>query len=238
MPDHAPPDHPIRIVLFDLDGTLADTAPDLAYALNRTLEKHGRTTLPLDTIRPGASHGSAALIRLGFKMEPKEKGFDLLRQDFLGFYRKHICRETRLFPGMPELLAQLEAHGYRWGVVTNKPSELTNALMEQLGLSERAACIVSGDTTPNSKPHPQPILHACELAGGHPENCLCVGDAQRDIEAGINAGTATLTALFGYIGEEDHPLKWGADGHINHPMEILDWLRLPRVRTNHEPRLQ
>ena len=224
MTTDAPGSDRIRVVLFDLDGTFADTAPDLAYALNRTLELHGREPLPLEQIRPAASHGGIALIRLGFGLEPQDEGFASLRQEFLRFYREHLCRETALFPGMLQLLEELERRGIRWGIVTNKPARLTNPLMEQLGLNERAACIVSGDTTGNSKPHPEPILHACRLAGGRPEECLYVGDAQRDIEAGRNAGTATLIALFGYLGEDDHPETWGADGAVAQPSEILEWL--------------
>lgn len=212
------------MVLFDLDGTFADTAPDLAYALNRTLESHGREPLSLEQIRPAASHGGIALIRLGFGLQPQDEGFEALRQEFLRFYRDHLCRETTLFPDMPQLLEELERRGIHWGIVTNKPAWLTDPLMEQLGMSERAACIVSGDTTGNSKPHPEPILHACRLAGGRPEECLYVGDAQRDIEAGRNAGTTTLVALFGYLGEEDHPETWGADGTVAQPSDILGWL--------------
>ena len=214
----------IRIVLFDLDGTFADTAPDLANALNRTLENHGKTALPLEQIRPAVSHGAAALIQLGFGLQPGDEPFEALRQELIGYYSEDLSSETTLFPGMKEVLDQLESSGLRWGIVTNKPARLTDPLMEQMGMHERAACIVSGDTTANSKPHPEPILHACELAGGTPQQCLYVGDAKRDIEAGHNAGTQTLVALFGYLGEEDHPEEWQADAHIDHPGGILEWL--------------
>ncbi|HEC16353.1 MAG TPA: HAD family hydrolase [Sedimenticola sp.] len=218
--------HGIRIVLFDLDGTLADTAPDLADALNRTLELHGRPPLPYSRIRPEVSHGAGALIRLGFGGD-----FEPARQDLLRFYQADIHRKTGLFPGMEEVLGQLERHNIRWGVVTNKPSWLTNPLMAGLGLAGRAACVVSGDTTSNKKPHAEPILHACELAGGHaPGECLYIGDARRDIEAGHNAGAATLIALFGYLGENDRPDDWGADGAVERPEQILDWLVLPRPK--------
>ncbi len=214
----------IRIVLFDLDGTFADTAPDLANALNRTLENHGRERLPLEQIRPAVSHGAAALIRLGFGLQPGDEPFESLRQELIGYYSEALSRETTLFPGMKEVLEQLESRGLRWGIVTNKPARLTDPLMEQLGMHERAACIVSGDTTANSKPHPEPILHACRLAGGTPEQCLYVGDARRDIEAGHNAGTKTLVALFGYLGEEDQPEEWAADAQVEQPTDILEWL--------------
>jgi len=214
----------IRTALFDLDGTLADTAPDLGYALNALLAEHGRSALPYAAIRPVASHGAAALIELGFGIARTDAHFAPLRERFLEIYRANLTRETRLFPGMPELLDALAARDINWGIVTNKPAFLTDPLIEQLGLTEEAVCRVSGDTTANRKPHPEPMLHACQLAGSKPEECLYVGDAARDIEAGKAAGMKTLVALFGYIGADDHPETWGADGMIRHPSEILDWL--------------
>jgi N-acetyl-D-muramate 6-phosphate phosphatase len=217
-----------KIVLFDLDGTFADTAADLAHALNQTLQLHGEPTLSLEQIRPAVSHGGIALIRLGFNIELKDPRFESLRHDLLRFYIQDICLHTTLFPGMEPLLQRLEENNIPWGIVTNKPEWLTNPLMQQLQMTERAACIVCGDTTPNPKPHPEPILLACKLAGGHnPSECIYIGDAKRDIEAGNSAGTATLTALFGYIDENDNPDEWGADGTIEHPSQILDWLDLP-----------
>lgn len=227
MPEHAVCcDRSIRVVLFDLDGTFADTAADLAYALNQTLLRHGRAALPFKTIRPHVFQGGKALIRLGFQIEPEHPDFETYRKDLLEIYRDNIHRETRLFPGMEQVLSSLEKNGISWGIVTNKPSWLTDPLMSSMQLDQRAACIVSGDTTSNSKPHPEPILHACELAGGKAAECLYIGDAERDIEAGRVAGTATLTALFGYIGENDKPDEWGADGSVESPAEILDWLGL------------
>ncbi|MET0087290.1 MAG: HAD-IA family hydrolase [Sedimenticola sp.] len=217
---------PIRVVLFDLDGTFADTAPDLAFALNQTLIRHGRQPLPDAVIRPHVSHGGKALIRLGFGIEPEHPDFEIYRKDLLEIYRNNIHRETALFPGMDDVLNTLERHGIAWGIVTNKPSWLTDPLMQSMGLDDRAACIVSGDTTSNSKPHPEPILHACRIAGGEAAECLYIGDAERDIEAGRVAGTATLTALFGYIGEDDNPDNWGADGSVATPVEILEWMGL------------
>jgi 2-phosphoglycolate phosphatase len=212
---------PIHLVLFDLDGTLADTAPDLAYALNQTLEKHGRDPLPFEQIRPHVSHGGIALIRAGFGIEPEHPEFQQYREDLLDIYQQNIARETVLFPDMPQVLEQLEQHGIGWGIVTNKPAWLTDPLMQGMGLTHRAACIISGDTTPNSKPHPGPILYACESAGITPTACLYIGDAERDIVAGRDAGTATLTALFGYLDEKDQPDSWGADDCIAEPLDIL-----------------
>lgn len=214
----------IRTVLFDLDGTLADTAPDLAYALNTVLAEYGKAVLPYDRIRPVVSHGAAALVELGFGLARSDPHFPPLRERLLEIYRLHLARETRLFPGMPALLDTLAARDLNWGIVTNKPAFLTEPLVDALGLREDIACIVSGDTTANRKPHPQPMLHACALAGSRPPECLYVGDAGRDIEAGKAAGMRTLVALFGYIGPEDRPETWGADGLIEKPEDILDWL--------------
>ena len=214
----------VNLVLFDLDGTLVDTAPDLAYALNQTLKRYGRHSLPLEKIRSHVSHGGTALIRAGFEMEPEHSDFQRYRQEFLTIYEQNISRETTLFPGMEEVLSTLEERGIAWGIVTNKPTWLTNPLMEEIGLVQRAACIISGDTTKNSKPHPGPILHACEQVGYPPEECLYIGDAARDIEAGNSAGTTTIIARFGYIAEHDKPDAWGADGCIDEPGQILKWL--------------
>lgn len=212
---------PIHLVLFDLDGTLADTAPDLAYALNQTLGKHGREPLPFEQIRPHVSHGGIALIQAGFGIQPEHPEFQHYREELLTIYQQNIVRETALFPDMARVLEQLEQHGIDWGVVTNKPAWLTDLLLGGMGLTDRAACIISGDTTPNSKPHPGPILYACECVGITPAACLYIGDAERDIVAGRAAGTATLTALFGYLDEEDQPDNWGADDCIAEPLDIL-----------------
>jgi phosphoglycolate phosphatase len=214
----------IRTVLFDLDGTLADTAPDLAYTLNTLLQERNKPALPYESIRPVASHGAAGLIELGFGVARDTPGFTPLRERFISIYRAHLTRATRLFPGMSVLLDQLAARGLNWGIVTNKPAFLTDPLIEQLGLREDAVCVVSGDTTANRKPHPEPMLHACQLAGSKPEECLYVGDAERDIEAGNAAGMQTLVALFGYISAQDHPETWGARGLIQSPQDILAWL--------------
>ena len=147
-----------------------------------------------------------------------------MRERLLARYRDNIARKTRPFPGMAEVLDQLETQGYNWGVVTNKPGWLTDPLLKTLGLFERAACIVSGDTLETRKPHPAPMLHACERAGSKPEHCVYVGDARRDIDAGRNAGMHTLVALFGYLREHDRPHEWRADGMIHAPQDLLDWL--------------
>ena len=217
---------PVRLVLFDLDGTLADTAPDLAYALNQTLVRHGHEPLPFEQIRPHVSHGGIALIRFGFGISPDHPKFQQYRQDLLSVYQANLTRETTLFPGMGSVLDELEQASIDWGVVTNKPAWLTDPLMAGMGLTQRTACVVSGDTTTHSKPHPEPILHACRIAKTEPAACLYVGDAERDIVAGRNAGTHTLVALFGYLGHDDRPQDWGADDMLSQPGEILDQLGL------------
>ena len=214
----------IECVLFDLDGTLADTAPDLAAALNSTLEHFGRPTLPFETIRPHVSHGGIALIRLGFNIEPGDANFETYRKFLLDYYLENICQHTRLFDGMDELLNHLEKQQIKWGIVTNKPSWLTDPLMLAMQLTQRAVSIVSGDTCEKNKPHPMPILFACEQASVHPRNCLYIGDAERDIQAGKAAGCTTVTALFGYIDDHDKPEEWQADHNINHPTELISYL--------------
>ncbi len=217
--------HGYDAVLLDLDGTLADTAPDLANALNQTLHYYGKEQLPFDTIRPHVSHGGLALIKLGFGFDERHADYAETREYLLNYYRQHIAQHTRLFAGMGELLATLESQGTPWGIVTNKPARLTVPLLKALALDQRAACAVSGDTVSNSKPHPAPLLHACKIIGVNAGRCLYVGDAERDIEAGRNAGMTTLAASFGYIGENDNIDRWGADGVVNSAKEIAAWLK-------------
>lgn len=209
----------IKTVLFDLDGTLADTAPDLAAALNHVLKTHNCEPLPFETIRPFVSHGGMALITLGFGKEHPE--FDTLYRELLQYYQNNIANETVLFPGMDELLLELEEKNINWGVVTNKPSWLTEPLLDALNLTSRSVAIVSGDTLEQRKPHPAPILHACKQAGSEADECIYIGDAERDIEAGNRAGMHSIVALFGYIAESDTPNNWGAHSSINHPLEII-----------------
>jgi len=215
---------PFSAILFDLDGTLVDTAPDLAFALNTLLEQEGFTALAYDAIRPVASNGSPGLLFLGFGILPDHKDYPLLQQRFIELYQDNITRETALFDGMEEVLSALEKANISWGIVTNKPAFLTAPLLKQLNLAHRAGCIVSADTTPFSKPHPAPMFHACEIIKHKPEQCLYIGDAARDIEAGKNANMQTVAALYGYISSDDNPDHWQADSSINHPRDILQWL--------------
>jgi 2-phosphoglycolate phosphatase len=222
----------IRTILFDLDGTLLDTAPDLADALNKVRQENGLEPLPYEVIRPKVSHGSKGLMEVGFDFQPGTEKYEKNRLRLLEIYSQHLADKTRLFPGMSDLLDRIERRGMNWGVVTNKPAWLTDPLMDALQLTKRASCIISGDSTTNRKPHPDPMLHACELAGSNINECIYIGDAQRDIEAGRNAGMKTLVALFGYIDKSESPEDWQADHMINTPDEILDWIERQALQGN------
>jgi 2-phosphoglycolate phosphatase len=214
----------MKAVLFDLDGTLADTAPDLGHALNLQRERHGLPPLPQEIIRPYASHGTVGLFDIGFGLTPQDARFAPMREEYLALYTANLCLHTTLFPGMAELLDELEGKGIAWGVVTNKPARFTNPLLELLGLTQRAASIVSGDTCPHPKPHPEPLLCAAREIGVAPQSCLYVGDAERDIEAARAAGMPALVAAYGYLGENDKPETWRALSIIDTPAEIMRYL--------------
>jgi phosphoglycolate phosphatase len=211
-------------VLFDLDGTLVDTAPDLAFALNSVLQEQGKALLPYDLIRPVASNGAAGLLDLGFAISGDDDIFPPLRARLLEIYQDNITRESKLFDGMEQVLTSLENANISWGIITNKPAFLTDPLVEALQLSKRAACVVSGDTTAHSKPHPAPMLHACKVINHSAEQCIYIGDAARDIEAGRNTNMQTVAALYGYIDKHDDPANWNADFSIQHPHDILKWI--------------
>jgi phosphoglycolate phosphatase len=208
-------------MLFDLDGTLADTAPDLAAALNTTLEHFGHTPLSFKQIRPAVSHGGIALIALGFDLSPEAPGFEERRQHLLKVYLDNICHETRLFPGMETVLHTLCNKNIPWGIVTNKPAWLTDPLMQALPMPCSTEVIVSGDTCAHNKPHPLPLLHAAERLGISATQCLYVGDAERDIQAGKAAGMDTACALFGYLQDRDSPEEWQADHYVDIPEDLL-----------------
>ena len=214
----------IKAVLFDLDGTLVDTAPDLGYALNLQRARHGLAPLPDDIIRPQASHGARGLLAVGFDLTPEAPSFARMREEFLQLYADNICRHSRPFPGILDLLAELDARQLKWGVVTNKPACFTEPLMSILELAERAACIISGDTCPQPKPHPAPMLAAAELCGATPAQCLYLGDTERDIQAANAAAMPSLVAAWGYLDAGDQPHTWGAHAQIHHPIDTLDYL--------------
>lgn len=215
-----------QCILFDLDGTLADTAPDLGGALNRVLQEEGRPPLPADTTRPIISHGVRGLLRVGFGLTPDDNAYAALAERLLAHYTANICAETRLFDGMDALLATLERDGIHWGIVTNKPTRFTDPLVAALGLTQRAACIVSGDTTARPKPWPDPLLHACTLAAVSPARTLYVGDDIRDIQAGHAAGMPAIAAAWGYLGTDDPIHTWGADAIADTPHTFLSALAL------------
>lgn len=214
----------IRAVLFDLDGTLVDTAPDLGHALNLQRARHGLAPLADEVIRPQASHGARGLLGVGFGVRPDDVKFPALREEFLELYAANLCRHSRPFPGIPELLDAIEARGLKWGVVTNKPARFTEPLMSLLDLAERATCIVSGDTCPQPKPHPAPMLAAAELCQAMPAQCLYLGDAERDIQAATAAAMPALVAAWGYLDATDQPHTWGAHAEIHRPLDTLDYL--------------
>ncbi|MGD8377995.1 MAG: phosphoglycolate phosphatase [Gammaproteobacteria bacterium] len=213
-----------RNILFDLDGTLADTAVDLAGALNELLVEQGRPPLPFEQIRPVVSDGSPAMLGLAFGVKRGEPGFEQLRNRFLELYAADLSRGTRLFRGVEELLAALDGRRLPWGIVTNKPAALTAPLLSALALDIRSACVVSGDTLERNKPHPDPLLHACRLCAMEPGETVYVGDARRDVEAAHAAGMACVVAGYGYLGAGENPTDWNAEGIISEPGQLLDWL--------------
>ncbi len=211
----------VTACLFDLDGTLADTAPDLAAALNRVRVDHGMVPLPLDVLRPMASHGARGLLQVGMGVGGDDPRFPALRDVFLAHYLAAIDTHTRLFDGVDALLAQLHEQGIPWGIVTNKLAAYTAPLVERLPWPNPPRCIVSGDTTARPKPAPDPLLHAAALLGHAPGRCVYVGDDQRDIQAARAAGMRAVAAAYGYCGRSE-PRSWDADAIIGHPLELLD----------------
>jgi phosphoglycolate phosphatase len=212
-------------ILFDLDGTLADTAPDLAAAVNKMRHERGLEMVPLDSLRPLASAGARGLLGGAFGIGPDHHDYASMRDEFLANYEADLCIETILFPGIGEILDELDARGVRWGIVTNKVARLTEPLVAQLGLDMRAGCIVSGDTTPHSKPHPAPLLHAAKELALPPERIVYVGDDLRDVQAGFAAGMVTVAAAYGYCGNDIPPTQWHAKHVVNSTAELYELLR-------------
>jgi len=215
-----------QAVFFDLDGTLADTAEDLAAPVNAMRAERGLEPLPLADLRPYASMGARGLILRGLGVEREAPEFEALRLDFLERYEQAICVRTRLFEGIAEVLAELEGAGVRWGVVSNKFERYVRPIMDTLGVLSRSATAVGGDTTAFAKPHPEPLLHAARLAAVEPQFCVYVGDDARDIEAGRAAGMATIAAAYGFCGDASPPAQWGADALIERPLQLLGLLAL------------
>jgi N-acetyl-D-muramate 6-phosphate phosphatase len=215
----------VHAVLFDLDGTFADTAPDLAAALNHVRATRDLAPLPLETLRPQASHGSVGLLKVGMSITPDSPDFASLREIFLQHYADNICVHTRLFDGMAKLLNQLDARDIVWGIVTNKPHRFTVPLMQALGYAQRAGCLISGDTCAHAKPHPEPMHEACatlKISAGH---CLYLGDDKRDMDAANAVNMRGIIANYGYVSEDCSIANWQAYGSVNAPLELLDFLK-------------
>lgn len=209
-------------VLFDLDGTLIDTAPDFVAVLNRQLQAHGRATLPPASIRAMVSQGARAVVALGFgdRFDVESDEFEALRQEFLQTYLKHIADESRLFPGMDALLTGLEARGTPWGIVTNKNSMFTLPLLKALHLDSRCKVTICPDMVTHTKPHPEPMFKAASILGVKPEACVYVGDHRRDIDAGRNAGMTTVAVGFGYVLDGESAHDWNADHTVDTVSEL------------------
>lgn len=214
----------LRAVLFDLDGTLVDTAPDMGSAVNELRAERGLEALEAERLRPWVSHGSPGLLKIAFGIESDAADYVELRDRFLALYEARLSRETQLFDGMQVVLDELQARKIAWGIVTNKPGWLTDALLRDLAISPAPQCAVSGDTTAHRKPHPEPILHACRLLRIEPAHTLYVGDAERDVQAAHAAGMRALAAGYGYLHEHEDPAEWKPDGVIHAPGELLAWI--------------
>ncbi len=212
------------LVLFDLDGTLVDSAPDLAGAANDLRVGRGLPPLPYEVLRPVASAGARGLVGAAFGLAPGDEGFPALRDAFLDRYAERLLSQTRVFDAVDTLLAALDSAGLRWGIVTNKAMRFTAPIVAGLGLAERAAAVVAGDSTPHIKPHPEPLLHAARAVGVDPNRCAYVGDDLRDMQAGRAAGMATLVAAWGYLGHGEPIDAWGADQVLAEPAALLNWL--------------
>jgi len=215
-----------RAVLFDLDGTLIDSAPDLAGAANALRAKHGMQPLPYEQLRPMVGTGARGMVGVAFGVAPGDERFEQLRDAFLALYELAMLDRTRVFDDIEPLLAGLETAGIPWGIVTNKATRFALPVAQGVGLVPRAGALVCGDTTPHAKPHPEPLWEAARRLGCEPAECLYVGDDLRDVQAGHAAGMGTLVAAWGYLGQGEPVQAWGADGIIESPRALLKWLRL------------
>ena len=218
----------IRAVLFDLDGTFADTAPDLGYAVNRMRIARSLPPVPDEKTRPVTSSGARGLLDAGFGITPDHADYPAMRDEFLNLYEANLCRETRLFDGMAELIETLEARAITWGIVTNKAERFALPLIRLLGYGTRAACVIGGDTTGKLKPHPDSLYAAARAINIKPAACLYVGDDERDVQAGRAAGMKTVAVRYGYLNGSD-PAAWGADAVVETPLDILPLLTSTRM---------
>lgn len=221
----------INSVLFDLDGTLADTAPDLGYALNQQRLGRGLAELPIAELRIHASSGARGLLQRGFGIGPDDSDYLAMRDEFLDLYERNVSRSSALFPGVASVLDQLDARGVSWGIVTNKAERFTFPLLRALRLLDRAACVVCGDTTPYAKPHPAPLLEAMSRLGASASGCIYIGDDERDVQAAHAAGLRAVVVRYGYLGNGRPPEEWGTDLLVDSPAELgvmlFEDLKLP-----------
>jgi len=215
----------VQAVLFDLDGTLIDSAPDLGAAADRMRTGRGLESLPLERYRPMAGAGARGMLGIAFGMTPEHPDYEAMREEFFVNYENCMTERTYAFDGVAELLGQLHGRGLAWGVVTNKSQRFTLPLTRQMPLFATAGTVVSGDTTPHAKPHPAPLLEAARQLGLEPARCIYVGDDERDIVAGLAAGMGTVAASYGYLGSNADTRRWGAHAHIASPLELLALLQ-------------
>ncbi|MBE2241395.1 MAG: phosphoglycolate phosphatase [Burkholderiaceae bacterium] len=216
-----------RVVLFDLDGTLVDSAPDLAGAGNEMRLQRGLPALPYETLRPMVGSGARGMVGVALQVTPGDPDFAALRDEFLARYEARLTRESRIFDAVVPVLSALDAASMRWGIVTNKVARYTHPVVQGLGLASRAAVVICGDSTPHSKPHPAPLLEAARRLGVQPGDCVYVGDDLRDVQAGRAAGMRTIAAAWGYLGLGEPIGAWNADAVIDSPGELLQWLAMP-----------
>ena len=214
----------LSCVLFDLDGTLVDTAPDLFACLNESLQYHGFSVVSDVRLKPFISYGAVVLVEESLKDKASDQEKALVVETLLAIYQHNIVRYSAFFDGMLDVLDTIESRGLKWGIVTNKRQRFTSPLIAALNLTERVACVVSGDTTANPKPHIDPMLEACKQAQVLAHECVYIGDAIHDIQAGSNAQMKTLVALYGYLSDKDKPEEWGADGFISSPQQLSTWI--------------
>jgi 2-phosphoglycolate phosphatase len=223
-------DFKLSCVLFDLDGTLVDTAPDLIACLNNALGIHQLDTVDAEYVKPFISLGALPMINASVSEAVSEAEKTRILDTMLNCYENNIAKHAVFYAGMIGTLATIEQYGLKWGVVTNKRKRFTDPLMDALDLTRRAACIISGDSTANPKPHPEPMLAACQQAGVHPHECVYIGDASHDIEAGKSVRMKTLAAVYGYIKPNDNPETWGADALIDSPEQLITWIHAALCR--------
>ncbi len=214
----------IEAVLFDLDGTLIDSAPDLGAAADQMRTDRGLPALPFEHYRPMAGAGARGMLGVAFGMTPEHADYETLREEFFRNYEQRLTQLTYAFDGVPELIHQLGQRGLAWGVVTNKSMRFTAPLTRAMPLFATARALVGGDSTPHAKPHPEPLFEAARQLGLLPERCIYVGDDARDIVAGLAAGMGTVAATYGYLGSNANTHQWGAHAHIHSPLELLSLL--------------